>query len=271
MRWVTTAAIALLGLAQHSSLAASLNGFDLSEATVPASDLLPGGPPRDGIPALTDPKFIGADRVSFLEPNDRVLGVTVNGVAKAYPLSIMTRHEIVNDTFDGRPVVVTYCPLCFTGMAFDARIDGRRQTFGVSGLLYNSDIVLYDRETESLWSQLLQQAISGPRSGQTLTLLHTTNTTWSDWRKRNPNTLVLSDQTGHEADYQTDPYAGYDLSPALMFPVQFRSMGYHPKQYVLGIVLDGIAKAYPVSELHKAGTTIDDRIGNLGRRSRAQR
>ena len=204
MRNSVKLAIILLGFGQLPSIGHALNGFDLSETTVPAADLLPGGPPKDGIPALTDPDFIAAEEVSFLEPNDRVLGVIANGVTKAYPLSIMTRHEIVNDTFDGRPVVVTYCPLCFAGMVFDARIEGRRQTFGVSGLLYNSDVVLYDRETESLWSQLLQQAISGPRRGQALTLLHSTNTTWSDWRERHPGTLVLSDHTGFAVDYETD-------------------------------------------------------------------
>ena len=201
MRNSVKLAIILLGFGQLPSIGHALNGFDLSETTVPAADLLPGGPPKDGIPALTDPDFIAAEEVSFLEPNDRVLGVIANGVTKAYPLSIMTRHEIVNDTFDGRPVVVTYCPLCFAGMVFDARIEGRRQTFGVSGLLYNSDVVLYDRETESLWSQLLQQAISGPRRGQALTLLHSTNTTWSDWRERHPGTLVLSDHTGFAVDF----------------------------------------------------------------------
>ena len=263
-------ALVLVGtLVDTGATAATLfHGFDVTDALVPAAELRPGGPPRDGIPALTDPRFVTADRASFLEPKDRVLGVRVNGVAKAYPLAIMNWHEIVNDQFAGTPVTVTYCPLCFTGVAFSASIDGRRQIFGVSGLLYNSDVVLYDRASESLWSQLLGKAISGPRRGTNLQLIPTSNTTWSHWRERHPDTLVLSRDTGHQRDYAADPYGDYARSPELMFPVRFRAMGMHPKQPVLGIELDGQAVAYPLSELAQAGATVDDQIGSVAVRVR---
>lgn len=270
LRWMATTALVLAGILVAAGVAAAthFHGFDVTDSLVPAAELRPGGPPRDGIPALTDPAFVTADRATFLDPTDRVLGVRVNGVAKAYPLAIMNWHEIANDQFAGTPVTVTYCPLCFTGVAFSAAIDGRRQMFGVSGLLYNSDVVLYDRETESLWSQLLGKAISGPRRGTGLQSIPLSNTTWADWRARHPDTLVLSRDTGHRRDYSVDPYGDYARSPQLMFPVRFRAQGLHPKQPVLGIEVEGRAIAYPLSELAQAGTVIEDRIGSLDVRVR---
>lgn len=228
---------------------------------MPRDEIAHGGPPRDGIPALTDPKFVGAAQAGFLKDEDRVLGLAYAGKAKAYPLAILNWHEIVNDRFGGVPVVVTYCPLCYSGMVFEAMIAGRRHHFGVSGLLYNSDVLLYDRQSESLWSQLMAQAVSGPMKARRLTSLPLVNTTWRDWRKRHPDTRVLSRDTGHSRDYDGDPYAPYGQSPELMFPVAFRSKGYHPKERVLGIELDGVARAYPVSELSRGPAEFRDRIG----------
>ena len=199
-RWIALTVWLLLAPLVAGAVS-SFHGFDVSELTIPRGELLSGGPPRDGIPVLTDPPFVAASRASFLKDNDRVLGVNLNGIAKAYPIRIMNWHEIVNDQFAGASVAVTYCPLCYTGMAFRADMDGRRNIFGVSGLLYNSDVVLYDRTTESLWSQLLAQAISGPKPGQQLEAVPVTNTTWTDWRARHPDSLVLSSSTGYTRDY----------------------------------------------------------------------
>ena len=138
-------------------------------------------PLLDGIPSIDQPEFKKASAVK-LEEGARVLGVMVNGVAKAYPISIMNYHEIVNDEFAGQPVVVTYCPLCGSGIAFDAAIDGQAKTFGVSGLLYNSDVLLYDRQTQSLWSQIMMQAVTGPMAGKELQMLPTMNTSWGEWK-----------------------------------------------------------------------------------------
>ncbi|WP_373509099.1 DUF3179 domain-containing (seleno)protein [Thiocapsa sp.] len=142
------------------------NAFDLSGGLAPPDEIHVGGPPRDGIPALTDPAFVPAAQADFLAPDDRILGLTPGGEARAYPIAILNRHEIVNDGIGGRAVAVTYCPLCGTGVAFDALHTGRRVEFGVSGLLYNSDVLLYDRQTESLWSQIAKQAVTGPMKGQ---------------------------------------------------------------------------------------------------------
>ncbi len=238
--------------------AGTSNGFDLNESIVPQSEILSGGPPRDAIPALTDPEFIPVDEDEWIKDESRILGVYVNGVAKAYPLEIMNWHEVVNDTFGDKHVLITYCPLCFSGIAFDPVINGKRHIFGVSGLLYNSDVLLYDRETDSLWSQIMSRAITGKYVNQQLKLLPIENTTLQDWRTKHPNTLVLSRKTGYSRNYTLDPYFEYRQSKELMFPVKFRSFGYHPKELVLGITINGKSKAYPLSELSRTSREIND-------------
>ncbi|MFZ0789299.1 MAG: DUF3179 domain-containing protein, partial [Chromatiaceae bacterium] len=179
-----------------SALAAPVkNGFDLVGALVPVSAILPGGPERDGIPAIDRPRFLPADEAPEVRTGDRVLGLRLDGQARAYPIAILNWHEIVNDRFGDLPVAVTYCPLCGTGMAFRAEAGGKPLQFGVSGLLYNSDVLLYDRQSESLWSQIDRRAISGPHKGERLEALPLEHTTWGDWQQRHPDTLVLSRDT----------------------------------------------------------------------------
>ncbi len=244
--------------------AAPDNGFDLSETLVPAVEIHHGGPPRDGIPAVDDPKFVPAGDATWLADDDRVLGMQLNGIAKAYPIRIMNYHEIVNDRFRDAAVVVSFCPLCGTGMAFSAQVDDRTRTFGVSGLLYNSDVLLYDRETESLWSQIMRKAISGKMKGSELSQLPLAHTTWRDWRDRHPRTLVLSTETGYARDYSRTPYEGYESSPQVWFPVANRNTRYHPKELVLGVRVEEKTKVYPFAELSKALPVLVDRFaGNL--------
>jgi hypothetical protein len=188
--------------------------------------------------------------------------MTHNGISKAYLIRILNWHEIVNDRFGREPVVVSYCPLCGTGIAYSAFIDGAVRSFGTSGLLYNSDLLLYDRESESLWSQIEGMAISGPLKGERLRALGVFHTTWSEWQKLHPNSLVLSTNTGSRRDYARDPYDGYQESEALYFPVKHRDRRYHPKERVIGIELNGIFKAYPFTELGRVkGRVLKDRIG----------
>ena len=144
-------------------------------------------------------------------------------------------------------------------------------SFGVSGLLYNSDVLLYDRQTLSLWSQLLGQAISGPMKGQRLKMLPLTHTTWADWRASHPATEVLSPDTGQPRPYARDPYAGYASSEEIMFPVAFRSASFHPKERVLGIKIGKLAKAYPFVELGRTTGVVSDRIGDTALRIRFDR
>ena len=229
------------------------NGFDLSGSLVPADEIRPGGPPRDGIPAIDDPQFESAAAAGWLDADDFVIGVFHGGEAKAYPIAILNWHEIVNDEVGGRPTLVTFCPLCGSGIVF-APPAGGRADFGVSGLLYNSDVLLYDRQGESLWSQILAQAISGPSAGARLAIVPSRHTSWKRWRQLHPHTLVLSRQTGHERDYDHDPYAGYESDRGLFFPVANRYRGpLHPKEMVLGVRIGEVAKAYPFSALAAAG------------------
>jgi len=240
------------------------NGFDLAGALVPADQIHLGGPPRDGIPSIDRPKFIVAADADFLADTDRVLGLAVDGQARAYPIAIMNWHEVVNDRVGEESVAVTYCPLCGTGMAFSSGVGGRQLTFGVSGLLYNSDVLLYDRGTESLWSQLLMQAVAGPLKGEQLTPVPLTHTSWSAWTTEHPDTKVLSTETGFRRDYGQDPYAGYAENSEVYFPVSASSRRYHPKERVLGLAVDGRFKAYPFAELSRTGhKEISDRFAGL--------
>ena len=184
--------------------------FDVTVHSVPINEILNGGPPKDGIPALINPKFVSAsDGDKFLKKRDRVLAIEYNGVAKAYPIRILNWHEVVNDDFNGRPVVVTWCPLCLSGIVYDPKHDGGRLTFGVSGKVYKSNLLMYDRETGSLWSQMLQRAITGPLTGSVLGMLPAEHSTLQRWRTLHPNTLVLSLDTGYKRDYGLNPYREY--------------------------------------------------------------
>jgi len=244
----------------NSACGQGMKGFELHNATIPVSEIKDGGPPKDGIPSIDQPKFLKAAEAD-LSAETRVLGVKTNGIAKAYPIPILNYHEIVNDEFGGQPVVVTYCPLCGSGVAFDAEIVDKARAFGVSGLLYNSDVLLYDRQSETLWSQIKMEAVAGPLVGELLTMLPTSNTTWQDWKKRHPGTLVLSDETGFRRNYEQNPYPGYAQSRKLYFAVENEDSRFHPKETVIGIEDDGKFKAYPFSELAKTDNrTIEDQF-----------
>jgi len=236
------------------------NGFDLSNSLVPEREIFHGGPSKDAIPAIDVPKFVSAQQAHWLQPEHRVLGIESAGLARAYPVSILNWHEIINDGSGRDGLVITYCPLCGSGVAFSSTVLGRKLNFGVSGLLYNSDVLLYDRETDSLWSQLMRKAISGPMRGMQLKMLPLEHTSWKRWRSMHPDTLVLSTDTGYLRDYQADPYAGYAQDKELYFPIANLDPRYHPKQQTLGLEIDGRFKAYPFVELDKAGGRVSDSL-----------
>jgi len=238
-----------------------LSGFDYSRHSIPVDEIFAGGPVKDGIPALSQPKFVAVKEAKhFMKDEDRVLGLARNGQVKAYPVKILNWHEIVNDTIGSQAVVVTFCPLCGTGMVFDGKINGKDLTFGVSGMLYQSDMLLYDRKTDSLWSQIKGEAVTGPMTGARLKLLSSTQTTWGKWKKKHPETRVLSQTTGYRRDYDRDPYRGYYTSSRLMFGVKNRNKAYHPKERMIGLELGGAFKAYPFSELAKAKQPVVDKL-----------
>lgn len=241
----------ILGL--NTLHAETKNGFDLSNALIPSNEILQGGPPKDGIPSIDNPIFVSPTK-SNIYHTDRVLGLVHNGQAKAYPINILNWHEIVNEKGSG--YVVTFCPLCGTGMAFESTVLGEELTFGVSGLLYNSDVLFYDRESESLWSQLKRQSVNGKYKGSSLKLLPLQHTTWGAWKADHPDTLILSTKTGYHRDYTRNPYDGYEKSRQLYFKVNKTSQApIHPKEWVIGITYNGMTKAYPFSELNKMASS----------------
>jgi len=194
---------------QGSPPAAAANSTP--EPLVDPSEITPGGPPPDGIPPIDEPDFQPADEVDWLDDQEPVIVVEIRNDARAYPLQIMTWHEIVNDEVGDTPVSVTFCPLCNTAYAFvRPEVDGDVTTFGTSGKLYNSNLVMYDRATESYWPQAWGKAVMGPLTGTELERVPAQIVSWSDYRAAFPEGLVLSRDTGHERDYGSNPYPGYD-------------------------------------------------------------
>lgn len=220
-----------------------------------------GGPPKDGIPSIDKPDFVAASEVNFVSDDDLVIGLRINGETKAYPLFILVWHEIVNDVAGGVPVAVTYCPLCFTNQVFERTINGKVTEFGTSGKLYNSNLVMYDRNTDSQWSQALGMAITGEMTGHILTRVPFDVAKWSDWKSLYPETLVLTTNTGHTRPYGSDPYGDYYTDPQILFPVENKDDRLHPKEIILGFDNGKIYKAYKLTDLEEK-KIINDEIGD---------
>ena len=183
---------------------------DFTKTSIDFDEIISGGPPKDGIPSIDAPKFVPVGEADDLGPTEPVIGLVVNGDARAYPLGILIWHEIVNDTVGGVPVVVTYCPLCNSAVVFDRRVAGKATEFGTTGKLRNSDLVMYDRDTESWWQQFLGEAIVGARTGTRLKILPARLESWERFAERHPEGRVLVPNDPSLCSYGANPYAGYD-------------------------------------------------------------
>lgn len=197
-------------------------GFVIESPLIPVSEMRNGGPPRDGIPSIDNPQYV-TFKESEIKTGKAML-VEYKGLKRLYPLKILDLHEIVNDKFKDQRVAVTYCPLCGSGVVFNAQVGFKKLTFGVSGLLYQSDVLLYDRETESLWSQLMRKSVNGPLKGKILEVIPSSIVNLEDFSK-DKEVSVLSTKTGYERDYTREAYAGYEDKEALMFPVLHEDKG----------------------------------------------
>jgi hypothetical protein len=227
------------------------------------SNVLSGGPPKDGIPSLDIPKFQPANEAdTWLENDDLILGLDYKGTVKAYPHRILNWHEIVNDNVDGEKILITYCPLCRTGIAFRPVVDGEEVEFGTSGKLYNSELVMYDRLTDSYWPQTLGMAVIGPSTGQILEKIPLETVRWIDWKKVHPDTEVLRKQTGFIRDYDRNPYESIQNSDVVGFGVEFKDTRLKPKIIVYGVEFDGDAKAYSEGDVQK-DKVINDAVGGI--------
>ncbi len=227
--------------------------------SVSYDEILSGGPPRDGIPSIDNPMFISQDEAAeWLSDNEPVIAVEINGDARAYPLQIMTWHEITNDVVGDVPVIVTFCPLCNSAIVFDRRVNGEVFEFGTSGLLRHSDLVMYDRTTESLWQQFTGEAIVGDLTGTELTFLPSSIISFADFREAFPDGVVLSRETGFRRRYGTNPYAGYDTIGQNPFLFLGTPDGRLPAMArVVTVSYDDLDVAYPYSVISEIGAVND--------------
>lgn len=256
-----TPCLIVLFLATAGAPRSLAESFDLSNAIIPAGEVYHGGPPKDGIPSIDDPKFAPVAKIDFLKDEDLIFGFEFGGVRRAYPFRVLVWHEIVNDTVGDLAVAITYCPLCGTAMAFERSFEGKAMTFGVSGLLYESDVLMYDRATESLWSQLAMKSVSGPRVGTELKWLPGEVMTWAAWKKTYPETEVLTTETGVPRDYDRMPYFGYEDQPDTVFPVSEHRRELGNKEWVAGLFAGGKAVAFPLDALAQAGGETSEAVG----------
>lgn len=230
--------------------------------SVSLNEILSGGPSKDGIPSIDQPKFISISEAGkFLKDADQGIALSIDGASRFYPFQILVWHEIVNDIINGKKVLVTYCPLCLSGIVFDPVVNGERVEFGTSGKLWNSNLVMYDRKTESLWSQILGEAIVGEMTGTQLKVLSSDMARFGEFKKLHPEGAVLSRDTGAIRFYGQDPYGDYYTTPGTYFPVGKKDDRLSDKDFVLGIVINGKAKAYLPEAVKKAGEITDEFAG----------
>ena len=233
--------------------------------TIDYQEILSGGPPRDGIPSIDSPTFVDqAAAAEWLVDNEPVIALDIEGDARAYPLQVVTWHEIVNDTVGEVPVVVTFCPLCNSALVFDRRFEDQVFEFGVSGLLRNSDLIMYDRTTESLWQQFTGEGIVGDLTGEQLTFLPSSLISYADFRAAYPEGVVLSRDTGFNRSYGRNPYEGYDSIGSTPFLFRGPADGrLEAVERVVTVSLNeaGVDVAYPLSILAEAGVINDSQGG----------
>ncbi len=238
---------------------------DFSRTSIPFNEILSGGPPKDGIPAIDDPQFISVSEAdAWLEDLEPVTVYQDGDDVRIYPFQILIWHEIVNDVVNGRPVAVTFCPLCNTAIVFDATVDGQQLDFGTTGRLRYSNLLMYDRQTESWWQQASGDAVIGDLLGTQLTFLPATIISWADAQEQYPDAQVLSQDTGFPRSYGRNPYAGYDdvsNSPFLYDGPQTPDQ-LPPMARITTVELNDDAVAYP-NDILKEVKVVNDTVGGV--------
>ncbi|MBB63815.1 MAG: hypothetical protein CMO81_02000 [Waddliaceae bacterium] len=228
------------------------NGFDLSKRVVEMNEIVDGGPERDSVPALTLPRFISTKEANNLYSlDDEAIIVNVAGIQKAYPIRILNWHGVVNDHIAGKDIVVAYCPLSGAGLVFDLSSFQEKMDFGVSGLIYQSAMLLYDKQSESLWSHLAKKAIAGPHAGRPLTLLPSSQKKLRNYLLENPNTQVLKapEDPSILRGYSVNPYAGYDQDQNVYFPIEVADNSVPAKTRSLLVLYRKDALIIPIDRL----------------------
>lgn len=233
--------------------------------SVPLDEIRTGCPGRDCIPSIDNPTFESISQAATWLKNDDIgLAVDLRGVKRFYPFRILVSHEIVNDTIESQRVLVSYCPLCFTAIVFDPQVMGERVEFGVSGKLWNSNLLMYDRKTEdTLWSQIQGEAVVGSLTGTVLSIIPSDVSKFGAWSASNPNGEVLSRNTGRPAaSYDSVPYGGdlTDIKP--FFPYSSRDSRLQETDIVAGVVVNGVSKAYLMTAVQRA-VSITETVGGV--------
>lgn len=229
---------------------------------IPIAEVRDGGPGKDGIPALNDVKFINAQEENYLIDEDLVLGFADGDDVRAYPHPILDWHEIINDDTENYSLAIIYCPLTGTGIGWDRIINEKKTTFGVSGLLYNTNIIPYDRLTDSNWSQLLLKSVNGEQKGKEPKTFNLLETTWKTWKEMYPSTKVVSTETGYNRAYWQYPYGDYKTSKNLIFPVSNKDDRLHEKERVLAVIVDEKAGVFRFDENASEFRVVNRGLGN---------
>ena len=263
---VTTVSVFAQSGTKQTRQGKTLAQFDTKGLTIPRDQIRSGGPPKDGIPSLTDPKTVAVADAKYAD-GDRMVVVSVGDATRAYPIKVLNWHEAINDKLaapgtQATPIAVIYCPLCDSASVVDRRMGDATLEFGISGLLYNSNVLLYDRKHNALWSQVGLEAVSGPHAGQSLKHLPWSITTFEQLKKTHPKASVVTTQTGHRRDYARNPYARYFANDRLMFPVAHHDHRLKNKEPVVGVQVGDHIKAYPIARIVKAGGAVADRLGD---------
>lgn len=232
------------------------------KALIELNELKKGGPPKDGIPSIDNPKFISVDKAdSWVDGKEPVIALEYKKEVRAYPLQVMIWHEIVNDQINDDPVLVTFCPLCYSALVFDRTVNSEILEFGVSGFLRHSDLVMFDRKTETLWQQFTGKAIVGDYVGTTLRQIPSQIISYDQFKKNYPNGKVLSRDTGYDRNYGANPYTGYDdVNNTPLFGAGNDDDRLPPMEKVIGVNLNLYQKAYPYSITRKE-QVINDKVG----------
>jgi len=228
-------------------------GYGAGDIDADVDLVFQGCPQRDCMPSIDQPRFVSAADADYLEAHDLVLSVTHDAITRAYPTRILDRHEIVNDRFGDLPVAITYCPLCGSGLAFVRKLEGEVVELGVSGLLHNNDLIMYDRKTDSLWQQISGTAIAGPKRGSKLESVPVTMSLWADWKRTQPDAEVLA-PPGDPEDYGKIAYGNYASSDRLLFPVTTRDARLHIKKIIYGAEIGDRSIAVEASWLMEKGS-----------------
>lgn len=264
IRTGAAATIALILLAScggggggDSSSGGSGNGW-----LIPANEVVDGGPGQDGIPSIDRPEFgtIDDPSLDFLREDDYVVGVFLDGEVLAFPHPILNYHEVVNNKVGFDDFVLSYCPLTGSALAWDVDNSILKPDYGVSGLLYNSNLILYDRETRSHWSQMLEKSVRGPRAGDIPSRIQVIETTWAAWKAMYPDSQVLTTDTGHERDYFAYPYGAYRWNDDLIFGVSNLDNRLHPKLRIVGIHSGATSKAYQIDSFPPGNVALHEQI-----------